>query len=103
MWKPLLPLIAIAAPAFAHVPHVQTVDLAALDPHALHDGQRMVALRTLEENGWPLVARIMSRDGCEQEPSGATIWVAARERGAGGATDFMVIVPDASTLNRPLK
>lgn len=68
MWKLLLPLIALAAPALAEEPRVLSVDLAALDTHALHDGQGQVAFLALDGNGWPLVARIVFRDGDEQEP-----------------------------------
>lgn len=68
MWKLLIPLIALAAPALAEEPRVRSVDLAALDTHALHDGQGQVAFLALDGNGWPLVARIVFRDGDQQEP-----------------------------------
>lgn len=68
MWKLLLPLIALAAPALADEPRVRTVDLAALDTHALHDGQGQVAFLALDANNLPLVARIVFRDGDEQAP-----------------------------------
>lgn len=68
MWKLLLALIALAAPALADEPRVRTVDLAALDTHALHDGQGQVAFLALDANNLPLVARIVLRDGDQQEP-----------------------------------
>lgn len=68
MWKSLLPLILLAAPALADAPRVRSIDLAALDTHALHDGQGQVAFLALDGNGWPLVARIVFKDGDEQEP-----------------------------------
>lgn len=68
MWKLLLPLIALAAPALADEPRVRTVDLAGLGTHALHDGQGQVAFLALDANNLPLVARIVFRDGDEQEP-----------------------------------
>jgi hypothetical protein len=62
-------LLALAtAPALAEEPRVRTVDLAALDTHALHDGQGQVGFLALDGNGWPLVARIVFRDGDAQEP-----------------------------------
>jgi hypothetical protein len=68
MWKSLIPLIALAAPALAEEARIRPVDLAALDTHALHDGQGQVAFLALDGNGLPLVARIVFRDGDEQEP-----------------------------------
>jgi hypothetical protein len=68
MLRHVLPLVLVAAPALADETRVRTVDLAALDSRALHDGQGRVALLPLDPAGLPLVARIAIRDGDEQEP-----------------------------------
>jgi hypothetical protein len=68
MLRCILPLALVATPALAEEPRVRTVDQAALDTHALHDGQGQVAFLALDPAGLPLVARIVFKDGDEQEP-----------------------------------